>query len=136
MTKPLELQRALQQIPFSFNGASDTSGESVSSMVVNWMIPQDALSAPPWWSQGRDRWLRAFARDNGPLKTAINTFVNKAVTIPPTIEPRDRSIARHVAVANSFTEELNTISGLASTGSVQGVQELLQSLSLRSRDAR
>jgi len=106
-------------IDLSQNMMDGTTGPGISSSILSWIIPPGS-DVPPYWSRARDKYLREFWIDNVALKTAVSTFVNKAVTIPFTIQARDRTIMRHVESAKKFETDLRRNSGTLNTGPMKG----------------
>lgn len=114
-----EIAEVDRSIPFEIDdNLVDTEG-GMGYMMLRWAT-QSKDAVPPYWSRSRDRWLRQFVYDNGPMKTAVATFVNKLVTIPWRIEPRDRSISRHVRNAEMLERTLRRTSGSMSSGPLRG----------------
>lgn len=123
---PTELAEIERAIPFQVNGDGALDDSPGGGYIMLHWLAQNANEAPPYWSRARDKWLRNFARTNGPIKNAVNTFVNKLVTIPFTVEPRDRSIARHVRNAHLIEEVLRRNSGSMSSGPLKGFKHTLK----------
>lgn len=108
-----EVQRA---VPFEQNevdlaGVTVTSIGGMSHYAINWMTSA-ANMVPPYWSPMRDTWMRDFVTTCDPLKIAINTFVNKATSIPFSVTARDSSMKNHIEQAASVETNLLTMSGL------------------------
>lgn len=108
-----EVQRA---VPFEQNevdlaGVTVTSIGGMSHYAINWMTSA-ANMVPPYWSPMRDTWMRDFVTTCDPLKIAINTFVNKATSIPFSVTARDSSMKNHIEQAASVEVNLLTMSGL------------------------
>lgn len=122
-----ELQSLIDQsIPIRLDNNLDyEGGPSPSSALISWIVPPGA-DIPPYWSRTRDKWLRDFWTDNVALKTAVATFVNKAVTVPFTIQARDRSIMRHVRQAKKFETDLRRNSGTINIGPMRGFKQTLK----------
>lgn len=122
-----EISQIMQAIPFSQNGmqALDDTPAGIGHMMFTWMA-NGASDVPPYWSRARDIWLRDFVIRNGALKTATSTFVNKAVTVPVSIVPRDRSITRHVNTAQEIETSLLRNSGSMSSTALKGFKEAMK----------
>lgn len=105
MTELRELER---DIPFSTNG---NGAGGADYMVLRW-IGMSGLLAPPYWSQGRDKWLREFWLRSDYLKITVATFASKVTTIPLYILPQDRSVKAHTAQAERMRFDLMRNSGL------------------------
>lgn len=123
----LEISQIAQAIPFAQNGmqAMDDTPAGIGHMMFTWMA-NGASDVPPYWSRARDIWLRDFVIRNGALKTATSTFVNKAVTVPVSITPRDRSITRHVNTAQEIETGLLRNSGSMSSTALKGFKEAMK----------
>lgn len=67
---------------------------------------------PSYWSPYRDIWLKNFYRENDPIKIAVGTFVDKAVTIPVHIHAKDRSVKKHIRDSAQLEDALVNQSGL------------------------
>lgn len=114
-----EIAEIRQALPFVVDeNLVDTEG-GMHYMMLRW-ASASADVIPPYWSQARDRWLRQFVYTNGPIKTAVTTFVNKLVTIPWTIQSRDRTISRHVLAAEGIESNLRRLSGSMSSSPIRG----------------
>lgn len=123
---PEEIQRIRDSVPFPINGTEAIDEiPGLGHFMYQWSLSHESV-VPPYWSRARDMWLRKFVRDSGPLKTAVGTFVNKCVTIPFSINPRDRSINRHVAKAKAIENDLRRNSGSMSSGPLKGFKEALK----------
>lgn len=94
-------------------------GPSSFSAMLNWVVPT-GTTVPPYWSKSRDSFLRDFWTNNVALKTAVSTFVNKAVTVPFNIQAKDRTIMRHVRQGRRFELELRRNSGTLNIGPMKG----------------
>lgn len=66
---------------------------------------------PAWWSAGRDNALRNFVNKSDPLKVAVNTFINKLVSVPYSIFPKDNTMASHADLATELEWNLTNLSG-------------------------
>lgn len=119
-----EIQKIQTGIPFPINGmqALDDVPSGIGHLMVHW-VANNASDVPPYWSRARDIWLREFVIRNGALKTAVTTFVNKAVTVPVSITPKDRSISRHVNTAKEIEMGLMRYSGSMSSTALKGFKE-------------
>jgi len=110
-----EIRVVAEAIPFSTNGSSNIDAQPFQSImesaIMTWLVPSQH-SVAPHWSRTRDQQLRKLWMEIDPLKIAVNTFVNKAVTIPVRIHPRDRAVKRHVKQAADFESRLYRFSGL------------------------
>lgn len=114
-----EIAEVGRSIPFVVDeNLADAEG-GMGFMMLRW-ASTGADVIPPYWSQARDRWLRQFVYTNGPIKTAVNTFVNKLVTIPWSIQSRDRTISRHVLAAEQLEGTLRRLSGSMSSSALRG----------------
>lgn len=114
-----EIVEIARSIPFAIqDDLVDTEG-GVGYMMLRWLANSKDV-VPPYWSRARDKWLRQFVYENGPIKTAVNTFVSKAVTIPWSVEPRDRAVTRHVRNAKLLEQALRRNSGSMSSGPIRG----------------
>lgn len=118
-----EISKITRAVPFDLNG--DDSYAGFSGTMLRW-VAQGVNMVPPWWSPQRDLWLRRFVADNGPLKVAVTTFINKLVTIPWTVQAKDRSNLRHVARAAEIEDEFRRNSGSMSTAPLRGFKEFLK----------
>lgn len=111
-------------VPFSENGniPADLGPEF---HMMTWMV-QASAGIPAYWSRARERWLRDFVIQSGPVKGALSTFINKTVTIPFRISANDRSIDRHIAQADLVDEMLRRNSGSAAIGPLKGFKTTLK----------
>lgn len=96
----------MEKVPFD---QPDATG--IESAFVSWIIPTGS-AIPPWWSRGRDLWLRNFYRSVDGLKIAVYTFSAKVLNVPMHIQARDNSIRSHVEEAEQIEESLLTNSGV------------------------
>lgn len=120
-----EIREVARSIPFVIDdNLVDTEG-GVGYMILRWNMGSEDM-IPPYWSQARDRWLRRFVYDNGPIKTAVNNFVNKLVTVPWSIQARDRTISRHVVAAETLEKTLRRTSGSMSSGPLRGFKSAMK----------
>lgn len=117
-----EVKRAL---PFVIDDDLVNTEGGASYMVLRW-LSASSDDIPPYWSMTRDKWLRQFVYRNGPIKTAVNTFINKTVTIPWSIQAKDRSISRHVRNATGLEETLRRVTGSMSSGPLRGFKSFLK----------
>lgn len=125
MTTNGEIKDIAQAIPFSINGdLVDTEG-GAGYFVMRW-LSASADEIPPYWSMARDKWLRQFVYRNGPIKTALTTFINKTVTIPWSIQARDRSVSRHVRNAEILEQTLRRVTGSMSSGPLRGFKQFMK----------
>lgn len=92
----------------------EDDGGQLGFLLLEWLVGQ-AEQVPPYWSRQRDRWLRTFVYDNGALKTAVGTFVNKAVTIPLQIVALDTNQKRDVDMAKIIERRMWKNSGSVSS---------------------
>lgn len=101
-----------QTIPFPVaNGKhADPVSDNVFGILA-WMQPA-ASSVPAYWSRRRDSFLRNFFQNSDPIKFTVATFVDKVTGIPILIQPRDRSVKRHLNQAESLRAALWEQSGL------------------------
>lgn len=120
-----EIVDVSRSIPFAIDDDLTDSGGIGQFMVLRWLAGS-ANEVPPYWSTGRDRWLRAFVYTNGAIKTAVSTFVNKLVTIPWSIQAVDRSVSRHVQSAVDLEQTLRRTSGSMSSGPLRGLKSSLK----------
>lgn len=120
-----ELTEVRQSLPFVIDEDLTDAEGGISYMMLRW-ASSSADVIPPYWSQARDRWLRQFVYTNGPIKTAVNTFVNKLVTIPWSIQSRDRTISRHVLAAEGIEENLRRLSGSMSSSPLRGFKSAMK----------
>lgn len=88
----------------------DDEGSTLGFLLLDWLSGSNR-EAPPYWSRNRDAWLRDFVEDNGPLLTAVATFINKAVTIPFKIVPKDMSNVKDVEKSAQIKRTLDKNSG-------------------------
>lgn len=113
--------------------AQDRSPEpiegSLDYIMLDWMMTDNA-GVPPYWSRSRDRWLRDFLADNGSLKTAVATFINKAVTIPVNIIALDSSMTRDVDTAQKIQNRISRNSGSLSSSVNKGFKEAFKMFTL------
>lgn len=114
-----EVTEVARAIPFAIDGNLVDDEGGLSYMILRWAASGNNIT-PPYWSRARDKWLRQFVTENGPIKTAVNTFVNKVVTIPWSVQARDRSISRHVRNAEIIEKSLRRTSGSMSSGPLRG----------------
>lgn len=114
-----EIQEVEQKIPFFVDENLVDQEGGAGYMLLRW-LNANTDDIPPYWSPARDRWLRQFVYGNGPIKTAVNTFVNKVVTIPWSVQARDRSISRHVTNAGALEEVLRRMAGSMSSRALAG----------------
>src|SRR4051812_22241931 len=96
-----EITEVKGAVPFAVDEALSTElypgGMGVGYLV--WSSP-DGGECPPYWSPSRDIWLRNFLELNDPLKAITNTFINKIVTVPWSIQARDKTVDRYVRRAD------------------------------------
>ena len=78
---------------------------------------------PGWWSPSRDTALRALVNNSDPLKIATNTFVNKLVSVPYSVYPKDNTMASHAQMAYDLEWNLTNLSGY-----MRGFREELKKL--------
>jgi hypothetical protein len=69
--------------------------------LVLWMVSADQILSP-WWSETRDRQLRAFWKKVDPLAGAVYALVSKMATIPFKIVPKDYAVQAHHDQAERF----------------------------------
>ena len=82
-------------------------GEAVSlPSILPWLTIAGQLISP-WWSQQRDKELRAFWKKIDHLSGTVYTFQSRISTIPFHVEPRDFSVRAHMRQADQFTEMLS-----------------------------
>ena len=96
-------------VPFLEELDAETS-RPISS-IMYWMIPQ-GTEVPDWWSPGRDKYLREFWPKVDPLKIAVTIFVNKAISVPFHVQPRDNNVKRHVQEAAVVEQIIKVQSGI------------------------
>jgi len=111
-----ELDRVLDSVPWAAGEADESqivgrATNAVESAIIRWITPSGSM-VPPWWSKSRDKYLRNQWKLIDPIKTAVNTFTNKAVTIPLKISAGDRNVRRHVVQAQQQQEILMNYSGM------------------------
>lgn len=106
-----DIRQLLETVPFDAQTIDGSPSYAVESAILRWIVPSGSI-VPPYWSRTRDIYLRGMWRTVDPFKVAVNTFTNKAVTIPISIYARDRSVKKHVALAEQFSENLELYSGL------------------------
>lgn len=119
---PEEIVRVRRSVPFKVDRTIESSSPGIGFTMLNWLVSGEG-EVPPHWSIGRDKWLRQFVYNNGPLKTAVNTFVNKVATIPFSIRANDRSIVRHVRSASALESSLRRNSGSMSSSALKGFKQ-------------
>lgn len=78
---------------------------------VGGMFAPMVKGLPPYWSPGRDAWLREFVTRCDPLAVATATFINKAVSVPARITAVDSTIKRHNELAAELEWNLTNYSG-------------------------
>ncbi len=115
--------------PFPIVHEDDEDGASLGFILLNWLVGKDN-EVPPYWSRARDSWLRNFVAANGPLKTAVVTFINKAVTIPPSIQALDASMATDVSTAHKIQKRMWKNSGSMSSTVNKGFKECFKMFAL------
>lgn len=104
------VQEVLEDYPFGMEpGTIENGGMAFSSLIS---LGAAGHLAPPYWSKARDKWLIGFARKVDVVKITVKTFISKANTIPVRIYPKDRSIQRHVNMAEEMYQALMRNSGL------------------------
>lgn len=108
-----EIDQLLQTVPFDIVDAEGSPSYAIESAILRWIVPSRTI-VPPYWSRTRDAFLRQTWRSVDPFKVAVTTFVNKAVTIPISVRAKDRTVKRHVALAETFQNNLELYSGLMS----------------------
>lgn len=96
-------------VPFDIPTGVDNVGAAFA--VVQWLGAAGQL-APPYWSVGRDGWLRQFYLKNDYLKIAVATFVEKVLAIPLLITPNDHSVKAHAELAVDLHDDIYRNSGL------------------------
>lgn len=111
-----DISRVIDAVPWvpdsvSENSVNGSTTPGVESAILRWIVPSGTI-APKWWSESRDSWLRTTWKNIDPIKVAVNTFTNKAVTIPIRISAKDRNVRRHVIQASDQTNVLQNFSGL------------------------
>ncbi len=127
---PEKLVQYANPIPLLPQDENVESGAStIDYILLNWLMT-DNPGIPPYWSRGRDRWLREFMYDNGPLKTAVATFINKTVTIPVHINAVDSSMTRDVVQAQIIQERISRNSGSMSSSVNKGFKEAFKMFTL------
>jgi len=127
---PEELVQYANPFPLLPHQESVESGAStVDYIMLNWLVT-DNTGIPPYWSRSRDRWLRDFMADNGSLKTAVATFINKAVTIPFSIIAVDSSMTRDVKQAQIIQDRISRNSGSLSSSVNKGFKEAFKMFTL------
>ena len=117
---PDQLSRITDTLPLVFNEADEGTG----SLQLNWILPAGS-GEPPYWSKGRDSWLRSYWKSVDALKTAVSTFVAKTMSIPFTIHPMNYGIESHIALANRVQLNLYRNSGTIAQGPMRGLRETL-----------
>lgn len=103
-----EIQELERTIPFSTNGNNTAGADFV---VLRW-LGAAGQTAPGYWSRARDIYLRSFVLKSDYLKIAVQTFVEKVASVPFIIQPRDRSVKAHVALAGQIEQDLLDNSGI------------------------
>lgn len=101
-----KFEEAKSTIPFIVS--PENSG--LHSMVVDWNTAKDDI--PPYWSRYRDNWLRKFWKTTDPLKVAVYTFVSKTLSVPFSIQPKNRGVSEHVRLASAMESNIRSYSGL------------------------
>lgn len=122
---PNEILEVERSIPFIVQDNLEDITAGAAYTLLRWQTTSKD-NIPPYWSMARDRWLREFVYQNGPMKNAVNTFVNKLATIPWTIQPIDRSIDRHVRNATILEKNMRRLSGSMSSGPLRGFKATLK----------
>lgn len=117
-----EIVKVRRSVPFKVDRTIENGGPGIGFAMFQWVV-SGANEVPPYWSMGRDKWLRQFVYDNGPLKTAVNTFVNKVATIPLSVQAKDRSMMRHVRSAQMLEQSLRRNSGSMSSSPLKGFKQ-------------
>lgn len=121
-----EVVEVSRSIPFQIDGdLVDTEGGASQYIMLRWSQASGNI-VPPYWSRARDKWLRLFVTTNGPIKTTVNTFINKVVTVPWNIQAKDRSISRHVRNAELLEKSLRRLSGSMSSGPMRGFKSFMK----------
>lgn len=106
-----EFSELVTTLPFpTQNGHTDS--DNVFGILA-WMQPA-ASAVPAYWSKRRDAFLRTFFHQSDPVKFTVATFIDKLTGIPILIQPRDRSVKRHLSQAALMQEALAEQSGLFS----------------------
>jgi hypothetical protein len=105
---PNEIAELAKDVPFE-RPFTDYASFGLTSLL--WMAAAND-DEPYHWSPARDQWLRQFWSKIDITKIAVNTFVQKAVTIPISIHPHDRNITAHVQDAKFMEDSLKVNSGL------------------------
>ena len=108
---------------------SEGGTPTLDYILLNWLSTGNNL-VPPYWSRSRDTWLREFLSDNGPLKTATATFINKTVTIPVFILAKDSSMTSDVKQAARIQLRISRNSGSLSSGVNKGFKEAFKMFTL------
>lgn len=122
----MEIIEAKAAVPFPVDETLTTEnypGFGVGMFV--WNSPTGG-EAPPYWSPSRDLWLRNFLELSDPLKAITNTFINKVVTIPWTIQAHDKTIDRYVRKAHDLETSFRRNSGSMSSSPLKGLKEALK----------
>lgn len=105
LTKEASIESLISDVPFDPDHNNGMFGLS-----VYWMSNVGEF-APPYWSFARDEWLRRFYKRIDPLKAVVKTFVDKVVTMPFVIAPRDRSIKSHITQSSDLETAIRRQSG-------------------------
>lgn len=121
-----EIQEAVLAVPFPVDrGIAKADEPGLGFAILQWM-PGTSVDAPPYWSRARDKWLRALVDANDPIKAITNTWINKIVTVPWSVQAHDRSIDRHVKSARTIEASFRRNSGSMSSSPIKGFKEAMK----------
>lgn len=90
---------------------TQTASGGMAFSLGNFVTLPNKDGMPGWWSAGRDTALRTFVNKSDPLKVAVNTFINKLVSVPYSIFPKDNTMAAHAELAAELEWNLTNLSG-------------------------
>lgn len=113
----------MEAVPFALDQSRTVEDQPGFNFAVMQWQPGTLGEVPPYWSRARDKWLRDFVSHNGSLMAIVNTFINKAVTVPFAVLAHDRSIARHVKTAQKLEKSFRRNSGSMSSSPIKGFKE-------------
>lgn len=123
----MEITEVQAAVPFVMDEQLQTEmypgGMGIGYLV--WNSPTGG-ECPPYWSPGRDIWLRTFLEMNDPLKAITNTFINKIVTVPWSIQARDKTVDRYVRRADDLQTAFRRNSGSMASSPIKGFTEAMK----------